>query len=114
MYPETLTAARKLLMEKIDCDIYSLRFLKPFDTEYFLSIAEAYSAVLFIEDGVLKGSFSEGISLEVKNSAFRGKVSYMGFPDEFLSNGTREQILFKAGLDSASIYHKAKSILEEK
>ncbi|MBO4404641.1 MAG: 1-deoxy-D-xylulose-5-phosphate synthase, partial [Treponema sp.] len=113
LYPETLTAARSLLMEKTECDIFSLRFIKPFDYSYFEEIAEKYDALLLAEDGVKKGGFGEEWLISVKKKFPEKKVSVLGFPDAFPANGTRAEILAASGLDSAGIAASARALLEE-
>ncbi|MBP5251038.1 MAG: 1-deoxy-D-xylulose-5-phosphate synthase [Treponema sp.] len=111
MYPEVLQAARRLLLEKIEADIFIMRFIKPFDFEYFYEKAKYYDAVLFIEDGVKTG----GIGLELSEKVrAKGPVPVpfsMGFPDKFTSNGNRNEILSDAHLDAEGIYAGAKNLL---
>lgn len=116
MYSETLTAARQLLLKDASADIYVLRFLKPFDESYFISIADKYAVIVFIEDGVHIGGMAEYLEKLVhrdgrkKGAAITGILS---FPDHFLSNGNREQILEEAGLSPKNIADMALRLLEE-
>ena len=102
-----------LLMEKTECDIFSLRFIKPFDYSYFEEIAEKYDALLLAEDGVKKGGFGEEWLISVKKKFPEKKVSVLGFPDAFPANGTRAEILAASGLDRAGIASSARALLEE-
>ena len=52
MYSEVLTASRSLSFDDVVCDIYSLRFIKPFDEKYFLDLAKNYDGIIFVEDGI--------------------------------------------------------------
>ncbi len=116
MYSETLTAARQLLLKDSSADIYILRFLKPFDESYFISIADKYSAIVFIEDGVYVGGMAEYLDRLVHCSGRRGSraaTAVLSFPDRFLSNGNREQILEEAGLSPRDIADAALKLLEE-
>lgn len=111
LFPESLVACRSLMMQDIEADIFSLRFLKPFDEEHFLSVAENYDGIVFAEDGVKIGSMAEYLDRIVhecsKTSGIKTKV--LAFPDHFLSNGSREDILTQAGTGSAAM---EKSVLE--
>ena len=49
-------------MENIYSDVYTLRFIKPIDEEYFYSVVSNYSGVCFVEDGVKVGGISEYLS----------------------------------------------------
>ncbi|MCR5621173.1 MAG: 1-deoxy-D-xylulose-5-phosphate synthase [Treponema sp.] len=116
MYSETLTAARQLLLKSLCADIYTLRFLKPFDESYFLSIAEKYNAIVFIEDGVQTGGISEYLEKLVNRGGRRERkasTAVLSFPDCFLHNGTRAQILEEAGLSPDRIADTAIRLMEE-
>jgi len=105
MYSEALVAARSLLLSGTDTDIYSMRFIKPFDDSYFISIASKYDGIVFVEDGVRAGGISERLSNLLVNDQHTKKIKsdILAFPDTFIPNGSRKDILEFAGLDSESI-----------
>ena len=109
MYAETVVAMRSLLMEEVLSDILSLRFIKPFDTDYFLNLAKAYDGVVFVEDGVVTGGVSEYLSgVCAKNGMTNFVVK--AFPDSFFSQGTREEICSAAGMDAEALKEAAKAL----
>ena len=68
IFDETLVAARNLLQKGVNTDIYSLRFVKPFDENYFVSLAKDYDDVAVIEDGVKTsgvGEYIENLLFEI-------------------------------------------------
>ena len=92
MILEVIQACRSLLMENIKADIYSLRFLNNLDFDHLFSIAKNYDAVVFVEDGVETG----GVSICLKNSFLEKgykKTVVKAFPQKFISQGSRSQIL---------------------
>lgn len=98
IFPEVLEASRLLMLKGVQNDIYNLRFLKPLDKDYFLNIAARYDAVVFVEDGVRIGgigTFLESL-IHVQFPKIRSKVC--GFPDNFIPQGKRSQILENSGL----------------
>ena len=105
MYSEVLTASRSLLLAGFITDIYSLRFIKPFDESYFISIAEQYTNIIFVEDGVETGGVSQYLSeVLTQNKMTKNiKKKILAFPEKFLPNGTRAQILEEAGLSTEKI-----------
>ena len=116
MYSESLTAARNLLLKNMCTDIYILRFLKPFDESYFLSIAERYAVIIFIEDGVRIGSMAEYLDRLVSQDTRKGsriQTAVLAFPNRFLQNGNREQILEEAGLSPKDIVAAAMNVWEQ-
>ena len=90
-----------------------LRFIKPFSSEYFISIARNYDAIVFVEDGIKTAGISEELALilfENGITSFRIKA----FPEKFISNGTRAHVLKEAGLSSECLVEEALSCLENK
>lgn len=112
MYSEVLTAARRLLLGGIRTDVYSLRFIKPFDMEYFSGIAGKYDGVVFVEDGVETGGICQWIEgLMKKTPELTGiRTRVLAFPDRFLPNGNREDILCEAGIGSQQIFESCMEI----
>ncbi len=116
VYSECLAAARSLLLAEKPTDIYSLRFIKPFDESYFVSIAKQYDAVVFVEDGIMTGGISEYVSSVMKNNKYTSAIptEIIAFPDRFMSNGTRTQILEDAGISPDRIALTAISLLKKR
>lgn len=112
MLSETIRAARSLLLDGMSADIYSLRFIKPFDSAYFLGIAKGYSVIVFAEDGVKTGGISAELERLILASAetAQARTGVLGFPDSFVPNGNREQILEAAGLSPEHIIQCAKEL----
>ena len=112
MYRETLTAARALLLGGTDADLYLLRFLKPFDEAFFTGIAARYDGVVLVEDGVRTGGISSQIDGLLARTAQTSRIptAICAFPDRFVPNGTRDQILEDAGLSAAAIERAARGL----
>ncbi len=114
IFSETLTAARSLLLDGIVADIYTLRFLKPFDEKHFIELARNYDGIVIIEDAVKIGGVAEYIEGLVNKSedGNKPKVKVIAFPDRFVSNGNRSQILESAGLSVNDICNSARDSLK--
>lgn len=111
MYREVLTAARALLMEDIYADIYSLRFIKPLDEDFFFNLSRAYNAVVFVEDGIKTGGVSEALA---SACAVRGFSHFCikAFDERFYSQGTREQVLEQARMTAEDLKKAALETLD--
>ena len=102
MYSEVNAACQLEEAKKIKTDIYLMRFIKPFNEEYFISLAKEYKGVLFVEDGVKIGGISEYLAgLLARNKYYKTRV--LAFDDKFYNHGTRNQILQDAGLSARAI-----------
>lgn len=108
MYSEVSAAMNEEVAKKIKTDIYITRFIKPFDEEYFVSLAMKYKGVLFVEDGVLTGGLSQRLvcTLALKKYIH---TKILAFGDRYYTHGNRSQILEDAGLSPHAI---AKAIKE--
>ncbi len=110
IFPEVLVAARSLVLESIRADVYNMRFIKPVDEKHFIETAQNYDAVVIVEDGIASG----GIGSFLKEVLLQGgynSVSNMGFPDRFMQQGSRQEILEDAFLSSQNIRTEALCLL---
>ncbi len=106
--PEVLDAVEILKKSKKTADIYNLRFLKPLDKAHFLSIVKPYKKVFFVEDGIRIGGIGTYLeSLIDRNYASKITTGVSGFPDRFLSQGSRKDILLDAHLSGTMLAKKA-------
>ncbi len=84
-------------------DVYSLRFVAPFDEDAFLEAASPYARVIVLEDGVLRGGIGERLVSLVATRLPRVVASAAGFPSKPYPQATRDQLLERAGLDPTGI-----------
>ena len=97
IYPEVQKAIRAVLLEDGYADLYILRFIKPFDENYFINLAKNYYGIVFVEDGIIDGGAGEYLNqLVLKNGM--SNTTVMGFEDRFYSHGSREDVLNEARL----------------
>lgn len=97
MYTEVNHAVELLSKKNIYADIYTLRFIKPFDENYFLELSKNYNSICFVEDGIKTGGISEYLeSLLHKNGFTNTKI--LAFEEKFYEHATRQEILQQAGL----------------
>ena len=113
MYSEVLTASRSLSFDDVVCDIYSLRFIKPFDEKYFLDLAKNYDGIIFVEDGIEIGGVSEYLARVCAENGIE-KFAVKAFPSEFYHQGTRSQVLAEAGLSPEDLRLAALKLLKIK
>lgn len=111
IFPETLEAARLLIRENFAMDIYNLRFLKPLDETYFLELAAQYGYIFFIEDGVKTGGIGRFLERLVQKYVSEVSTLSLGFPDRFLAQGSRREILEDAELSPEKIAGSIRRIL---
>lgn len=103
LYPQVFEAKNILEKEQIIPSIYSLRFIKPLDKTYFLEICDEYTNILFVEEGAYIG----GIACELEHLVLKNqpskKTDILAFPDTFLKQGNRNEILATLRLSGEDI-----------
>lgn len=108
IFSEVYTAYKKLQNEGIDITLINLRFVKPLNKEYLLSILKDKSFVLIIEEGALIGGAGEMIISLLNNSGIYIPCRSIGIDDEFFEHGTVADLRKDAGLDWESLYNTIK------
>jgi 1-deoxy-D-xylulose-5-phosphate synthase len=101
LYPQAAEAAAILKEKNIQADLYNLRFIKPVDEDYLLSILNEYKFVVFIEEGMKYGGFGEYAASLSPRTVILAVES--GFLEKDRALGTREQLLAINGMDGKGI-----------
>jgi 1-deoxy-D-xylulose-5-phosphate synthase len=109
LYSEVWDAADRLLASNITADLYNLRFIKPVDEQYLTDILNRYDMVVFIEEGMLEGGFGEYAAELASRRRCTAQVHTVGVSAPYISQGKREELLSRNGLDGAGI---AASVLQ--
>ncbi|MBO4533000.1 MAG: 1-deoxy-D-xylulose-5-phosphate synthase [Treponema sp.] len=109
MYSEVSAAVKDSTVSKLKADIYILRFIKPFNEEYFIDLASQYKGVLFVEDGVVTGGIGEYLCGELARHKYL-HTKLLAFEDKFYSHANRAQILEDAGMSPAKIARALKEL----
>ena len=110
IFSETLQAARALLMDNIYADIYSLRFIKPLDEAYLTALSARYTGVVLVEDGVRTGGIGEYVQLVLARAGVTN-TAVKAFPDAFMLQGSRAEVLSDAGLSPKALAAAARALL---
>jgi len=98
-----IRAAELLEAISIPTDVYNLRFIQPLDVDYLTSVFYRYRIVCFCEEGCLCGGVGEQIAAFLKERGAALRFIHLGFPKDFISHGTRAELLSLYGLDSNNI-----------
>lgn len=80
-----------------------MRFVKPLDVELLKELAKTHEAVISIEEGVVQGGIGQEVYFTVKQANEKVRVELLGLKDEFIMEGSRDELLSEQGLDAASV-----------
>lgn len=110
IYPEVKEASELLSKRDIPVDIYNLRFLKPLDKQFFIETVSRYDYIVFVEDGIRIGGIGTYLESLLQRSLEGKKTAVCGFPDRFISQGKRCEILEEAHLSPSHLARKMLSL----
>jgi len=112
VYP-ALEASEILKNEhKISATVVNCRFIKPMDEELLRDLLESHRKILTVEEGTIRGGFGEGIASFIQQNGFKNKKLLIhGIPDEFVTFGTRAELLKMLKLDADGIVEKVLELI---
>lgn len=93
-------------LDRIKTDLfahYHFLFVKPLDEEIAHHICKQYTLLYTIEDGCIKGGFGEEIITFIKRNNYSNKVVTLGIPDEFIEQGTINELQTYCEIDTKSL-----------
>ena len=82
---------------------YDMRFLKPLDDKLLMEVASRFSRIITIEDGVRNGGLGTAIIEWMSDHGYSPEIIRMGMPDNFIEQGTVQQLREICGIDIESI-----------
>jgi len=93
---------------------YDMRFVKPLDEQLLHTVFKRFSAVITIEDGIIKGGFGSAVLEFMNDNGYHAMIKRLGVPDNFIDHGTQEELYAECGIEQNSIYNTIKEILSKK
>ncbi|VFP82993.1 1-deoxy-D-xylulose-5-phosphate synthase [Candidatus Erwinia haradaeae] len=100
----TLLSQATIVAEKMNSTLIDMRFVKPLDETLVLGIAAQHHSIVTVEEGVIKGGAGSGINELLMSKRKAIPVLNIGLPDEFIPQGTQEEIRVDYKLDWEGIY----------
>ncbi|MBR7026281.1 MAG: 1-deoxy-D-xylulose-5-phosphate synthase [Bacteroidales bacterium] len=83
---------------------YDMRFLKPLDKEALGSVCSKVSSIITVEDGCIDGGLHGAVAEYLADSKSGCRLDGLGVPDEFISQGSREQLFDYCGYNTKDIF----------
>ncbi len=106
--------AAKLLRDKnIFVDVINARFVKPFDTELIKKSARAAKLLVTCEEGTLNGGFGSAVAEFLADEKISTPLLRLGIKDEFIEQGTRNELLDMCDLTAEKISQRIIERLNE-
>ncbi len=112
---EPCIVAREILAAKgIQTGVVNTRFIKPLDEQMLRKLSRDVRIIITVEENILAGGFGSAVLEYINTQSFNGvKVLRLGFPDQFIEQGTRAQLLEKYGLHPEGIVSAVSSFVHK-
>ncbi|MBS6032126.1 MAG: 1-deoxy-D-xylulose-5-phosphate synthase [Pantoea sp.] len=98
LLPEAAAAA-----EALNATLVDMRFVKPLDEALIAELSARHEALITLEEGAIKGGAGSGVNELVMAKRLRIPVLNIGLPDEFIPQGTQDEIRHDYLLDAEGI-----------
>jgi 1-deoxy-D-xylulose-5-phosphate synthase len=89
--------------EQINATVIDMRFVKPLDTDIINQLAATHDLFVSIEDGAIIAGAGSAVAEYLMSSKHTSKLLQLGLPDEFIMQGTQQEMYVELGLDAAGI-----------
>ncbi|GLO60143.1 1-deoxy-D-xylulose-5-phosphate synthase [Vibrio sp. MACH09] len=106
MLEQTLIAA-----EAIDATVADMRFVKPLDTVLITELAKHYDVLITVEENTIAGGAGAGVVEFLMKEKLIKPVLNLGLPDQFIAQGSQQEMLHELGLDAEGIEQSIRDYL---
>jgi 1-deoxy-D-xylulose-5-phosphate synthase len=108
MVQNAIKASDLLSNSGIRAAVVNMRFVKPLDTALLDDIFTRYRHVLTVEDNSVRGGFGSAVAEYMAASSIQNVTLHIhGIPDEFIEQGTQEELHRSISLDPLGIARTA-------
>jgi 1-deoxy-D-xylulose-5-phosphate synthase len=104
---------KKLNEEGISVALYNMRFVKPMDEKLLHLICKKFTKIITLENGVVEGGFGSAILEFCSEHNYTPEVRRLGLPDEFVEQGTVQELHHLCGIDKDGIEKSIRKILAD-
>ncbi len=99
----TLLSTALEVAEELDASVYSMRFVKPLDTNTIKTAVEQHDLLVTIEDNAIAGGAGSAVSEYLNEQNISTRLLQIGFPDELINHGSPDELLSDWKLDKPGI-----------
>ncbi len=115
MVERAMFVAKELRKKGIYAEVINVRFLKPLDKRTIIKSIRKTKFVVTIEDGTIINGLASSINeLIIENNIRNVKVLNFAYPDEFIKQGSTNEIEKKYNLDKFSILNTIEKSMKKR
>ncbi len=113
MVATALQVSEMLAEKKMSVGVVNARFVKPLDHEMLDQLVASSKLIVSLEENALRGGMGQAIAGYLSDKAFEGRFKSLGIPDQWVTHGTRIDLLKEIGLDERSIADTVQKLIIE-
>ena len=102
----------KKAAEKLGATLVNMRFIKPLDESLLLNLTKTHQCFITVEDNVIAGGAGSAVNEFLLSKKAEINIKNIGLPNEFLSHGSRDEILSEVGLDEDGILNAVSQFIK--
>lgn len=99
----TLLPEAAATAEALNATLVDMRFVKPLDEALIAELADTHDSLITLEEGAIKGGAGSGVNEFVMAKRLSIPVLNIGLPDEFIPQGTQDEVRHDYLLDAEGI-----------
>ncbi|MBE8596310.1 1-deoxy-D-xylulose-5-phosphate synthase [Xenorhabdus sp. BG5] len=99
--------------ENLNTTVVDMRFVKPLDKELVLEMAASHELLVTLEENAIMGGAGSGVNELLMQEKLSVLVLNLGLPDNFIPQGTQQELHTDLGLDAAGIQNNIEKYLAE-
>lgn len=99
----TLLPEAAATAEALNATLVDMRFVKPLDEAMIAEIAATHDSLITLEEGAIKGGAGSGVNEFIMAKRLAVPVLNIGLPDEFIPQGTQDEVRHDYLLDAEGI-----------
>ncbi|SUB08235.1 1-deoxy-D-xylulose-5-phosphate synthase [Pantoea agglomerans] len=99
----TLLPEAAATAEALNATLVDMRFVKPLDEALIAELAATHDSLITLEEGAIKGGAGSGVNEFVMAKRLAVPVLNIGLPDEFIPQGTQDEVRHDYQLDAEGI-----------
>ncbi|AOE40421.1 1-deoxy-D-xylulose-5-phosphate synthase [Pantoea agglomerans] len=99
----TLLPEAAATAEALNATLVDMRFVKPLDEALIAELAATHDSLITLEEGAIKGGAGSGVNEFVMAKRLAVPVLNIGLPDEFIPQGTQDEVRHDYLLDAEGI-----------
>lgn len=99
--------------ETLDATVADMRFVKPLDKELIQQLAESHDVFVTLEENAIAGGAGAGVVEYMMAEKIIKPVLNLGLPDQFVAQGTQQELHAELGLDAQGIAQAIQTYLDK-